>query len=483
MRQQQEINNIIELITKWAVQIYLNNSIYQYDINKLSESFTAKFLNEIYGYELIDLNIENPNQRGIDLGDRTKAKIAFQVSSNINQTKIKQSLEVFVKEEYYTIYTNGIRFFSLSMEDIKSGRTNYKAIYNNFDKHEHIINLKDLITEIKVIYNTDVERFNRIKELLINEFTDYNVKVNERRTLKRKFLSNLTKNKGIHFLKMILWGLVIILPKVLYPDFSLIKSNSVSFLGLALVFLTIYILLKISDNDFNKLLKQHYPITESYKSRSKVPIEVRIFKDNIKMEQIISILNNKYEKIKNITGKAFFYCGNKRVNVINFKEDDIYPTKEVIINKSCYIDDSDRFNWDEFSVFIDKITYETSVLKEVEVIGDRIIRTYFLILNKFNYWRICNFVIPFEVSWLNEEWTMLVLPWIKNYPNLPRAFGKADRKYKIIRFFKRIIWLVVLFVLAMLILLSLKAFVLIIFGWGVAWIKIFMLIAQRFIFK
>ncbi|HOV27751.1 MAG TPA: SMEK domain-containing protein [Pseudobacteroides sp.] len=170
LRNQKEINEITELITYWITQIRIQNAIGFFDINKISENLTMKLLNEIYGYNLKNLNYENFNQCGIDLGDDINSKVAFQVTSRIDAQKIKETLQKFVDNDYDKIFTNGIRFLILNVESVKLGRIQFNKIYSQFDKSKHIITITDLVKTVERIYSEDFSKFERVLNILSYEF-------------------------------------------------------------------------------------------------------------------------------------------------------------------------------------------------------------------------------------------------------------------------------------------------------------------------
>jgi len=176
MKQQSEIQDIIHLISFWITEIKIHNAITFYDINKVSEDLACKLLNEIYDYELINLNIEKKNFPGIDLGDKVKSLIAFQVTSMIDNAKIRDSIRRFVNNGYDDIYKNGIRFLILSQERGKFGKLKTEEIYSSFNKEKHIITANTLIDSISNIYNTDYDKFKSVKQILEFELQSQNTK-------------------------------------------------------------------------------------------------------------------------------------------------------------------------------------------------------------------------------------------------------------------------------------------------------------------
>lgn len=68
MGKEEELKRVIKLITLWITEIKVNNCVNFYDINKVAEDLSRRILNEIYGYQLENLNYEKDNYPGIGLG-------------------------------------------------------------------------------------------------------------------------------------------------------------------------------------------------------------------------------------------------------------------------------------------------------------------------------------------------------------------------------------------------------------------------------
>lgn len=177
MTKENEIKELIQLFAIWITEIRINNYISFYDINKISEGFVCDFLNLLYDYNLSDLNAEEKNMCAIDLGDK-KGEIAFQVTSRTDGAKIKDTLEKFKKYKLDEKYSNGIKFLILSNESVKLGRTNYGKIYDKFDKKKDIITEKEIIEEIKKIYDTRYLAFQNILTLFKHNFSFQSIETN-----------------------------------------------------------------------------------------------------------------------------------------------------------------------------------------------------------------------------------------------------------------------------------------------------------------
>jgi len=124
-----------------------------------------KLLNEIYDLKLENLNFEKANYPGIDLGDKFN-KIGFQITSRSDSRKILESLEKFSKGPN-RIYTNGIRFFILNnLKKPQPKIEKYQDYSPYFKIREDILNVSDLEKKIQCIYNSDKDKFYRIKNIL-----------------------------------------------------------------------------------------------------------------------------------------------------------------------------------------------------------------------------------------------------------------------------------------------------------------------------
>ncbi|SNR97728.1 SMEK domain-containing protein [Flavobacterium sp. ov086] len=162
--QQKEIIEINEYLVKWIYEIQISNSNTYYDINKIAEGFCLRLLNLIYGFELEDLNKEQINFPGIDLGDSVSSKVAFQITSDSRLRKIRESLEKFERCNYKERFPAGIRFLLLKSEKKRFRKIDdYREIFN---QKTDILFPSDLLKEIENIFLDDYPRFLKIKKLL-----------------------------------------------------------------------------------------------------------------------------------------------------------------------------------------------------------------------------------------------------------------------------------------------------------------------------
>jgi len=174
MSKKKDIDQVIHLISWWLSKIRVNNCIDLFDINRIAEDVALMLLNEIYEYQLDNLNQTTNNHSAIDLGDK-KNGIAFQVTSSTGIHKIKKNLATFVKEHQKN-YPGGLRFLILSMEESKIKRLKknktLKRIDPGFNPYKHILSEKEIIRDIERLYTADRKRFKRIKQILKEEIAE-----------------------------------------------------------------------------------------------------------------------------------------------------------------------------------------------------------------------------------------------------------------------------------------------------------------------
>lgn len=488
MKERQEIDLITELLGKWLIKIKMNTALTYYDINKLSENLSLKLLNILYGFELKNLNNTRANYCGIDLGDSTKTKIAFQVTSSTDLSKIRSTLEKFVERGYYKTYINGVRFLILRDEELKIDKNKFQSIYENFDADKHIITYKDLIRDICNLYTEDFNKFSRIKNLLMEELGSVNSnEIVEKQNIARR-VNWFPRYRGIlikvFFLFIVLFPILysMFYNKPILSEFLIpLKANFIALLAFFSIVLTLFILLKISDNKFKKQEKEHYPEFESFKSKEETPIKTKVSKDNRKDKQEVTIYNSGREKIDYIKGRVLFYDNNVEIEGAEFEEYNIEPLKgKKVFSKRYNSDDSfEKMHWNEFNTYIDEVKIHGEIERDIKLHGNHFIRTYFLLLNKYKYFRLGKFrVLPYEISWLKENvWLWTIKPWFFNGHNIPRLISfsgerKEPTSYFFIRLYKKVIRLVILIFVAFYLYIALKAIGLVLLNIGRLWLEI-----------
>jgi len=133
------------------------------DLNRDCESFFAKVLNHVYGYDLKNVNEESLNEAAIDLADKDR-KLCIQVTATSDAGKIKKTIETFNKHELYKKYTE-LRF--LMLVDKKKYATTFETgDHFKFDHKTHVQDIDDVLAKAEGL---NLERLKALSDLVDEE--------------------------------------------------------------------------------------------------------------------------------------------------------------------------------------------------------------------------------------------------------------------------------------------------------------------------
>ncbi|WP_291952776.1 SMEK domain-containing protein, partial [Campylobacter sp.] len=101
----ENIIKIIQYFSELSSKIKLNNALGLMDINIYCENDLLQILNNIYDWNLYNVNERYKNAKAIDLID-DKHRIAIQVTSNTTTNKIKETIDKFKETQFldYELY-------------------------------------------------------------------------------------------------------------------------------------------------------------------------------------------------------------------------------------------------------------------------------------------------------------------------------------------------------------------------------------------
>ncbi len=155
------LTQIRNQITAYQMNVRSDNKAHRYNINDRAEAFTIPLFKLIFGLdELRDLNIDQANFPGIDLGD-FENRVAVQVTSETTLKKVKDTLETFVNKKYYKQFDRLI-IFMIEEKQKSYSKDAIARIYENkfdFDPKRDIIGLNDLLKFIKGHQRPRLQRF------------------------------------------------------------------------------------------------------------------------------------------------------------------------------------------------------------------------------------------------------------------------------------------------------------------------------------
>lgn len=158
------VGQIIDDLDAIASQVRTRCALSQFDLNRVLEDFFKELLNLIYGANLRNLNKLRQNEPGLDLGDWTSPrKIAFQVTSQADATKVKNTLKKITPKQLATydeffILVIGERRKSYQLDPALCAPTNFSE--------RNIIGITELCREIM---DLDIAAIQAIQQKLADE--------------------------------------------------------------------------------------------------------------------------------------------------------------------------------------------------------------------------------------------------------------------------------------------------------------------------
>lgn len=165
MKRVEYIHKIVSLITRLKEEIGALNRARLFDINIQSENFVKDLFNLILPeYKLENINIvDGVNFPAIDLGDEGN-KVAIQVTSNADKTKVSTTIDKFIEKELHKKFTKLI-IFSITRKKSTTQSFDTKG-YFTFTPGDDLQDFDDLI---KIIASLSAEKQKEILDFLEKE--------------------------------------------------------------------------------------------------------------------------------------------------------------------------------------------------------------------------------------------------------------------------------------------------------------------------
>lgn len=183
MKLEISLKRINELMSRFVTQVKGEASMGRTDLNKAAETILIPLLNEVYGWNLKNINYskDNDNYPGIDLADEA-TKVAIQVTATTGSEKIKHTVNQFIKHEQYPEYNRLIIFLLKEREPRYPDKTIQKLIQNkfSFDTRKDIWDYRNILKEVR---GFQIDKALRVQEILEANFGE-----------DQKFKSLLAKN-------------------------------------------------------------------------------------------------------------------------------------------------------------------------------------------------------------------------------------------------------------------------------------------------
>lgn len=147
-----------------ATRIELRGKRNLLDLNLHSENVYLYFFNELFGWQLQNMNVIKPNAEAIDLIDQTN-QIIIQVSATATKQKVDSALS---KEKLASYKAYSFKFIFISKDASKLRAQTYNNPHNiNFDPKSDIYDIKNIL-DIIIVLDIGSQRriYNFIKQEL-----------------------------------------------------------------------------------------------------------------------------------------------------------------------------------------------------------------------------------------------------------------------------------------------------------------------------
>ena len=173
MKKQVQIQYVIDKLSYFCHYVKINNRNSFTDINALAEGFLMNLVNIVLGLDLQNLNEQQINYPGVDLGD-ISAKIAFQVTSKKDSKKIIDTYETVFKDykgigTVADIFSKHIYFLVIDEKKTVFQKKTLEQItrvsQGRFQETD-ILDINDIIKKVVALYDKDYERFMQVYHLI-----------------------------------------------------------------------------------------------------------------------------------------------------------------------------------------------------------------------------------------------------------------------------------------------------------------------------
>jgi len=172
MKQFEALQSISKYLSRFKEQVKILNANGEFSINIHAENILIKILDIIFDADFENTNYtEGKTYNTMDLRDKNK-RIAVQVTATSNITKVKETLQSFVKNNHYENFDK-IIFLILTDRQEKYSQEALDKITDSkfvFKQNEDIIDLSTLYVKINAL-NT-LTQILAINELLESQFKD-----------------------------------------------------------------------------------------------------------------------------------------------------------------------------------------------------------------------------------------------------------------------------------------------------------------------
>lgn len=188
------INIVARNLVAFQKELEFHNASDLYDINTIAEDILIPLLNYTFDFNLVNANaFFGKNYPAIDLVD-PKNRVAFQITSDNSLSKVKSTIEKFIKYELYNSYDKLYFYFLKDGKfNIKSEElTNIISDHFDFDISKNILNNTTILSIIKKI---EISRLQNIATYLSSEFGEKSTEIRNQKSRIDRIKINKSEEK------------------------------------------------------------------------------------------------------------------------------------------------------------------------------------------------------------------------------------------------------------------------------------------------
>lgn len=156
LKETEIIKEIIDIFSREKMNIPSQCKAGLFDDNKYWENIIRYLMNAIYGFDLKNLNEEQINYPGIDLGDQSE-KIGVQVTETKTSAKLVRSLDKVLENKVYEVYPKFCMFVLGDKQKTYSFDANKYEGKIIFDPSSDIYDFQNLINEINKMNREEMQ--------------------------------------------------------------------------------------------------------------------------------------------------------------------------------------------------------------------------------------------------------------------------------------------------------------------------------------
>lgn len=172
MKLEISLKRINELMSRFIVQIEGEAAMGRTDLNKAAETILIPLLNEVYGWNLKNVNHyeKNNNYPGVDLVDQQE-KVCIQVTAAHTAKKIKDTLRQFKKHKQYLEYSRLIVLLLKKKQRTYPEKAIQEIIQDKF-QFDTTADIWDYCTLLNEISSFSIDKISKIQNILESNFGD-----------------------------------------------------------------------------------------------------------------------------------------------------------------------------------------------------------------------------------------------------------------------------------------------------------------------